>query len=253
MWLGRLTLLACSAAAVFAQHSYTPADIEDGRRLFGSNCVACHGPEGDMVDGTDLGHGKFRRASTDEGLVKIIQEGIPGTAMPPHNIGDFQAGSIVAYLRSLATSGRSSPGKGDANHGKIVFETKGGCVGCHRVNGTGSRMGPDLSEVGTLRRAAELKRSILEPNGEVIFQNRFYRVVTRDGETITGRLLNHDTFTVQLLDSRERLLSFDKSKLRESSFVKESPMPSYRGKLTAGELDDVVAYLSSLRGVLIRP
>jgi len=80
-------------------------------------------------------------------------------------------------------------------------------------------------------------------------QNRTYKVVMKQGETISGRLLNVDTFTVQILDAKERLLSFQRPDLRESGFVNESPMPSYRGKLSTQELADVVAYLLSLKGI----
>jgi putative heme-binding domain-containing protein len=253
MWVGRLALFALTASALLAQHSYAPADIENGGRLFRSDCVACHGPDGDMVEGVDLGHGRFRRATSDDALITIIQKGIAGTAMPPHNLSDFEAGSIIAYLRALATAGRSASGKSDPARGRFLFEAKEGCTGCHRVNGNGSRIGPDLSEIGALRRAAELKSSIVAPNEEILLQNRTYRVVTRDGETITGRLLNQDSFTIQLLDSKERLLSLPRSNLRESGFLKDSPMPSYKEKLTPQELDDLVAYLVSLKGVPTRP
>ena len=205
-----------------------------------------------MVDGVDLARGKFRRAASEAGVIKIIQEGIAGTAMPPHNLTDFQAGTIVAYLRSLGAT-RGASDKGDAAHGKVLFETKGGCMSCHRVHGAGSRVGPDLSEIGAVRRSVELAQSILEPNREVLLQNRFYRAVTKDGETITGRLLNQDSFTVQLLDSKERLLSLQRSNLREAGFLNDSLMPSYQGKLSAAELDDLVAYLVSLKGVVALP
>lgn len=250
---GRFVLLAWFAVPLAAQTHYTAASIADGGRLFRANCVVCHGPEGDMVQGVDLGHGKFRRASSDEGLIKIIQNGIPGTAMPPHTMTDFQAGTIVAYLRSMAAVGRARAAKGDAARGKVLFETRGGCVNCHRVDGHGSRMGPDLSEIGALRRAVELEQSILDPNREILPQNRYYRVTTRDGQTITGRLLNQDSFTIQLLDSKERLVSLERSELKDGAFLKESPMPSYKGKLSADELDDLVAYLVSLKGVVTRP
>ena len=119
---------------------------------------------------------------------------------------------------------------------------------CHRVRGSGSRIGPDLSEVGGQRRAIELEKSILDPGATVLPSHRSVRVVTRDGVTINGRLLNHDLFTVQLLDSTEQLRSFQKSDLREYAFVDGSPMPSYRGKLSAEELADLVSYLVSLKG-----
>jgi len=106
-----------------------------------------------------------------------------------------------------------------------------------------------LSDIAALRRSVELERSLLEPNEEVLPQNRYYRAVTKQGESVTGRLLNVDTFSVQILDSKERLLSLQRSDLRESGFVNDSPMPSYRGKLSTQELADVVAYLLSLKGI----
>src|ERR1700688_3245394 len=98
MGVVRICALLLAAGGLLAQRSYTPGDVEDGQRLFLTNCSACHGPEGDAVPGVDLGHGKFRRASSDEDLMKIIQNGITGTAMPPSTYNDFQAETIVAYL-----------------------------------------------------------------------------------------------------------------------------------------------------------
>jgi len=245
----RLYLFICAAGALFAQHAYSPGDVEEGGKLFRANCVLCHGPNGDLVPGVDLGHGKFRRSSSEEGLIRIIQNGIPGTAMPPNNLQDFQAEIILAYLRSVATAGRSVSGNGDAARGKALFEGKGNCESCHRVNGNGSRVGPDLSEIGALRRTAELEQSLLDPNAEILPQNRYYRVVTRAGEAITGRLLNEDTFTVQILDSKEHLVSLQRSSLRESAFIESSPMPSYKDKLSSQEFADLIAYLSSLKGL----
>src|SRR5580704_4515220 len=101
-------LMALGAAAwmvipLAAQHSFTPADVEDGGKLFRDNCVACHGPEGNLVDGVDLGHGKFRRGSTEDEVIRIMQDGVPGTAMPPNKLTDFQAGTILEYLHTAAT------------------------------------------------------------------------------------------------------------------------------------------------------
>jgi putative heme-binding domain-containing protein len=247
--LTSLSLLLVLPAALLAQHSYTQADIQEGGRLFRANCVLCHGPEGDQVPGIDLGHGRFRQTYSENALIKIIQNGIPGTGMPPNNLQDFQAEIVVAYLRSLSTSGRATTGNGDAARGKALFEGKANCASCHRVNGVGSRVGPDLSDIAALRRTVEIERSLLEPNEEVLAQNRTFRVVTKKGETVTGRLLNLDSFTVQMLDSKERLLSLPRSDLRETGFVKDSPMPSYRDKLSSQELADIVAYMATLKGL----
>jgi putative heme-binding domain-containing protein len=168
--------------------------------------------------------------------------------MPPNNISEVNAGNIVAYLRTIAAETRSDSAPGDARRGQAIFEGKGACTSCHRVNGNGSRSGPDLTDVGGLRRAADLQRSIVDPGAAVLPNHRFFRVVTREGVEVTGRLLNHDLFTVQLLDSKEQLRSFQKAALREFAFIDGSPMPSYRDRLSSEEVADLVAYLVSLKG-----
>jgi putative heme-binding domain-containing protein len=253
MWaFTRTCSLILFAGALFAQHSYTPADVEDGGRLFRASCVSCHGADGTLVPGVDLGHGKFRRATTDDDLVKIIRGGIPGTPMPPGNYTEFQASTIVAYLRSLANTGNGSGIAGDAGRGKALFAGKGGCTSCHRVGTVGSRVGPDLTDIGTLRTPARLERSLLDPDAEVLEQNRYYRVVLKDGTTVTGRLLNRDTFSVQLLDSKEQIRSFTIANVRGHGFLDKSPMPSYKDKLTPQEIADVVSYLGTLKGIEVK-
>ena len=122
------SLLLALPMALLAHHTYTPEDIQEGGRLFRANCVLCHGPEGDQVPGIDLGHGRFRQTYSEAALMKIIQNGIPGTAMPPHNLEDYRAEILVAYLRSIATTGRTVTGNGNAARGKTTFESKGNCA-----------------------------------------------------------------------------------------------------------------------------
>jgi putative heme-binding domain-containing protein len=158
-----------------------------------------------------------------------------------------QASRIVAYLRSVAATKRTASVAGDVMRGKSIYESKGNCASCHRVDGVGSRLGPDLSKIGQLRRAVDLEQSLIDPAAEVLPTNRFYRVVTKNGTAITGRLLNIDTFTVQIMDSKEELRSFVKADLKEHGFA-PSPMPSYKSTLSPQEQADVVSYLVSLKG-----
>jgi putative heme-binding domain-containing protein len=238
--------LIVAGGSLSAQHA-TAFDIEDGGRAFRNTCANCHGPDGDQIAGIDLGRGQFRRMLSDQELVGIIRNGIPNTPMPATNVSEVQAVKIVAYLRSLAAARPSAAPTGDAVRGKTIFDGKGACSTCHRVNGNGSRLGPDLSRVGQLRRTIELEQSLLDPGREVLPANRYYRVTMRDGATVTGRLLNHDTFTVQMLDSKEQLRSFVKADLREHGFA-PTPMPSYKSQFNSQETADVVSYLVSLKG-----
>lgn len=240
-------LMALAVSLSAQQRVYLQAEIDNGARVYQANCSGCHGPEGDAVAGTNFSTGQIRRAGSDDALVRIIIAGIPGTPMPPSNFSDGQAGTIVAYLRSMAASNATGP-TGDAGRGRALVEGKGQCLTCHSVGGTGSRIGPNLTEVGAVRRAADLERSLLEPDAEIRAENRPVRAVTNAGAAINGRLLNQDSFTLQLLDANDRLVSISKSDLREYTLLKNSPMPSFRGTLSRQELADVVSYLASLRG-----
>jgi putative heme-binding domain-containing protein len=231
-----------------AQQRYLSTDVELGSRLYRANCFACHGPEGDSIPGVDFRRGLFKRVSTDADLFRVITGGVPGTAMPPTAFSDGQRYAVVAYLRSLHDSAQSAAGSGDTNRGQAIFEGKGGCTACHRVNGHGSRVGPDLSEVGAIRSAEYLEHSILNPEESILPEHRTVRVVTKQGTVFTGRRLNEDTHTIQMIDTEERLHSFSKSDLREFTLLTTTNMPSYKDKLSASELADVVTYLLSLKG-----
>jgi putative heme-binding domain-containing protein len=244
--------LFASALGLRAQHSFTPIDVEDGGRLYRANCSICHGAQGDGIAGIDLGHGKFRRAKDDDDIAAIIRTGIAGTAMPPNNFSDFQSLTIVAYLHSIAAAIAGSTSGGDPVSGKAIYDGKGGCASCHRIRGAGSRTGPDLSDIGNLRLAGELERSITDPDAEILAQNRTFRAVTKEGATITGTLLNEDKYAVQLLDSTGRLVSLRRANLKESGVLEKSPMPSYKDKLSQSELADLVSYLVTLKGVEIK-
>src|ERR1700758_2537219 len=101
MWRRFLVSFSCFAGATLAQHSFTPADLENGARLYSGNCVNCHGPDGDFIPGIDFSHGKFLRAVSDDDIAHVIIDGISGAGMPAHNFTQVQAELVVVYLRSL--------------------------------------------------------------------------------------------------------------------------------------------------------
>jgi putative heme-binding domain-containing protein len=242
-----LVLAPGLASRALAQHA-TAFDIDNGARAYQSTCAACHGPDGNLIAGIDFGRGAFRRAYTDDELAGIIIGGIPNTPMPPSPATSrAQALQIVAYLRSLPQSAIDSNVLGDAARGREIVRSSSDCMTCHRIGATGSALGPDLSRIGLDRRAAELMRALVDPNAEVQPNQRFFEVTPKRGAPVRGRLLNHDTFTVQLFDLDGELRSFDKASLSDYGFV-ASPMPSYRDKLSPQALADVVSYLVTLRG-----
>jgi putative heme-binding domain-containing protein len=243
--------LGVSALGAQEEHGFTPIQIERGEAIFLLQCAICHGPDGDQIPGTDLASGEFRHATAQRDLIGIIQKGIPGTPMPPGNYSDEQAQMIVAYLFSLRPSAPVAGSKlrGDANRGKQIFEGRGQCLNCHRVNGAGeSFLGPDLGEIGAARRSASLQLSLTDPSAEIRAGSRTVRAIRKDGTIILARLLNQDTESLQVLTGEGKLISLSKSGLRDFDIMRESPMPSYKGKLNEQELADVVAYLTTLKG-----
>jgi quinoprotein glucose dehydrogenase len=185
---------------------------------------------------------------TDQDLTRIISNGIPNTGMLGFRFDAAELAGIIAYLRNMNAVDRAAVKPGDAARGRALFEGKGGCTRCHRAGPQGPRSAPDLSDIGAVRSAGSLQRSLVDPTSQMMPINRPVRVVTREGTVINGRRLNEDTYTVQLIDDRERLMSLDKADLREFTIDTTSPMPSYKDALTADELSDLVAYLLSLKG-----
>jgi cytochrome c oxidase cbb3-type subunit III len=244
---GPLTVAAQNPAAAHPGE-YAPADIAYGARLYDAQCTTCHGATGDAVGGVDLRSGKFRNAVTDQDLVRVITNGIPGTGMQAFKLDSAEIAGILAFLRNMNSFDRGSVKPGDPRRGRTTFEGKGECGRCHRVGAQGSRVAPDLSDIGATRSAGSLLRSVTDPSSQMMPINRPVRVVTRDGRVVNGRRLNEDTYTVQLLDDNEKLVSLTKTDLREYTILTVSPMPSYKNRLTEDELADVVAYLLSLKG-----
>jgi putative heme-binding domain-containing protein len=227
---------------------YAPADIAYGSRLYDAQCTTCHGANGDGVGGVNLRSGKFRNATTDQDLVRIVTTGIPGTGMQAFKFDSAEIAGIIAFLRNMNSFDRGSVKAGDPGRGRAIVETKGGCLTCHRVGIQGSRVAPDLSEVGAVRSAGSLLRSLTEPTTQMMPINRPVRCVTKDGTVINGRRLNEDTYSVQLIDDHERLVSLIKSDLKEYTIATVSPMPSFRDRLNQDEIADTVAYLLTLKG-----
>src|SRR5262245_26485166 len=253
-----LTVLTCSSDSHASTQQkqdmrgsggvYTQAVIDAGARLYAASCATCHGTNGDAVGSANFRSGKFRHATTDQDLQRIILNGLPSAGMPPHKLDPSELTAIVAYVRHMPDALGRSDLPGDPVRGKALFEGKGGCLTCHRVNGQGSHAAPDLSDIGSVRSAASLHVALTDPSRAMMPINRPVRAVTKGGKVITGRRLNEDTYTVQIFDDQERFVSLDKAELHEYKILMQSPMPSFQKSLSSGERFDIVAYLVTLKG-----
>jgi putative heme-binding domain-containing protein len=170
--------------------------------------------------------------------------------MPPFKLQAAELNGLVAFIRAGFDLTATAVKVGDAARGRAVYtSSKAACVSCHRIDGVGSHFGPDLSDIGAIRQPGQLQRSLVTPTQGMMPINRPVRIVLRSGETLRGRRMNEDTASVQLLDERSNLRSIAKTDIREYELGKTSPMPSVSGKLTESEIEDLVAYLLSLKGL----
>jgi putative heme-binding domain-containing protein len=229
--------------------SASASDLAAGRKIFESQCAWCHGNEGTGGMGPDLRRSTLRHAATDAELATIVRTGIPGSEMPSlaNALTEHAAWQTAAYVRSLSRAApRQAPG--DVRHGAALFESAG-CAACHVVNGTGGTLGPELTAIGALRGPTYLRESIVKPEAAHPTGYLVVRAQTNAGQTIRGIRVNEDVFWVHIRDSGGTVHVLEKSSL--ASLEREltgTLMPSYASRLSAGELDDMVAYLATLRG-----
>lgn len=221
------------------------ADVAAGAKTFRSHCASCHGLNGEGGRGPNLASGVFFHGSSDPDLLKNISDGIPGTEMPGLFYSPDRVWQVVAFIRSL-NAGKKTIQASDVARGALLFNNKS-CRQCHRVNGEGGRLGPDLSDIGRIRSVEHLRAALIDPNADV--RQRYWVVSFRDayGKSQEGFLMNEDSYTVQFIDMNERLHSASKSGLRDYTVEKTSKMPSFKDSLSSSELEQLVAYLSSLR------
>jgi len=224
------------------------ADLERGKRLFASSCAPCHGPAGAGGRGANLARPKLPRATDDRALFQILKEGIPGTEMPgAWSMTDHEIWQVAAHVRTL---GRVAPEKvaGDPAAGHNIFRAQG-CAGCHLLGLECGRMGPPLTEVGLRRGAAYMRAKLLDPPSALPEEFTMVDITTGAGQHISGIVLNEDTYSIQVRDLTDHLHSFWKHDLTTlEKHNDRTPMPSFRGRVNDRELDDLIAYLVSLRG-----
>jgi putative heme-binding domain-containing protein len=226
----------------------TPEGVAQGGALFQTHCSYCHGARGEGGRGADLTTGQYRRGGSDANLFTSVRNGIPGTEMPAVRATGDEVWKMVAFVKRLGTAGLREKAPGDPSAGKAVYEGKGGCAVCHSIGREGGSLGPDLSDVGRRRDLKYLEESLVSPDADVPLRYRAIQVVTKSGQSVAGIRLNEDDISIQLRDQKENLRSFLKENLREIRHDKPSVMPAYGSVLSKKEIEDVVAYLSSLRG-----
>jgi putative heme-binding domain-containing protein len=242
-------LLGGSAGQVVAQddvnpHDGSPAAIRAGRALFTNRCGECHGADATGISGPDL-TALWADAGADARVFRTIREGIPGSIMPSSAASDDEVWALVAYLKSIGTVSPMEFATGDATRGRSLFDAN--CAGCHRAGGAGGRLGPELARVTRTRSRARMVQSIRDPSAAVATGYRAVSVVPLAGETVRGLKKGEDAFSIQIVDTSERLRGFRKADLREVRDETASLMPPFGPDLLRDdEVDDLLRFLASV-------
>jgi cytochrome c oxidase cbb3-type subunit III len=224
------------------------SDIEQGHRLFDARCAGCHGKGGTGARGSNLAQPALVYASGDAALFRVIRRGIPGTEMPSSALPtDREIWQLAAYVRSLGRQ-PSETVAGNAVAGESLFRGKARCLQCHTVGFEGGRVGPVLSGVGARRGVAYLRQTLLDPESRIPHDFGFLEVTAKDGARVRGIRVNEDTQSLQLRDLSDKLHSFWKDEVAEITYLR-TPMPSYKSMLNEAELNDLIAYLTTLRDI----
>jgi putative heme-binding domain-containing protein len=225
-------------------HLGNKASIQGGLALYRVRCGDCHGLDARGYRGPDLT--ALLGGMPDERLFRTIRSGVQGTEMPPSEMPDDDLLMIIAYLRNLGGVGPAEKPRGNVDSGAQLFASQ--CASCHRVGERGGRLGPDLSRVGAARSQSALVREIRTPSEWMPPGFEPVTLVFKDGQKIRGLKKNEDVFSIQVMDTRERIQGYLKSSLQEVIYEQTSLMPEYGpDRLTDAQLNDVVGYLSTLR------
>ena len=224
-----------------------PEAIRTGGAIFRSRCTSCHGADARGWTGPDLTN-LWASGATDARLFQTIQRGVPGSEMPSYtaNSGNLEIWQILAYLRTLNSAGGAELPTGNSANGERIFAAQ--CSTCHLVNGRGGHLGPDLSRIGSARPRATLVAKIRGTSD--IIRDGYHPVtlVARDGTRIRGVRKNEDDFSIQIMDTRERLQGYLKTNLKDIIEEPRSIMPAYGpDRLNEGALEDLLSYLGTLR------
>ena len=234
-----------------------PADIEQGKQAFETRCSTCHGLDGGGAMGPNIQGIPMRLGAP--AVADAIKNGMSG-GMPAFagQLDAMQIQQIIAYLLTL-THKDTGTVTGDPAKGKQVYDSSG-CAGCHIIAGEGSGVGPELTMVGQLRGPGYLRNAVVFPGTDLpqarvfletggLLDYMFVHIVTKEGHAFDGTRVVEDSFRIVIKDASGKFHSFDKADLRE--FKKEpgkSVMPSFSGKLSGEQVNDLVAYLASLKG-----
>lgn len=250
-----IAFLVAIVIPITSQNPNTPQSGADthaqqGKQIFSIYCAGCHGLDASGTQrAPSLAAGSHLDRMAPADIRKIIVGGLPDRGMPSFRAldGDKLA-AILRYLNQLRGTQAAAPAAGDPKKGEQLFFGVAECSSCHAVAGKGGFIAPELTNYAQSHSPAQTRAAITE------FASRASRipvvtVTTADGNTLRGVVRNEDNFSLQVQDLDGGFHFFSKPALKRIDREPASLMPSNYGQtLTSAQLDDLVSYLSSVKG-----
>jgi len=226
-----------------------PRAATAGGVIFRAQCATCHGADAkgiESIEAPDLTLLWTQPGMSENRVFTRIKEGIPGSIMPAHDFPDTQIWMLVSYLRGVAVVGSTEEFSGDSIKGETLFTAH--CSECHRSANGGGSLGPNLVRITQRRSQAALRESIRSPSSSI---GRAYKPIvlrTENAASVTGIIKGEDAFSIQILDSNQRLRAFAKSDLISSDRGIDSLMPAFPDEqINEAQLDDILSFLHQQR------
>jgi putative heme-binding domain-containing protein len=117
-------------------------------------------------------------------------------------------------------------------------------VSCHKLNGVGKEVGPDLTKLDSKYDAAEIVKHMLDPSLKIDEKYQPWTFITAEGKTIVGTILKEDKASVTIAQADGQQLTLKPDDIDERTKSKVSIMPiGLLNRLTREEILDLVAYL----------
>ncbi|HUZ47300.1 MAG TPA: PQQ-binding-like beta-propeller repeat protein [Terriglobia bacterium] len=244
-----LVVLALSLSWLWGQSSAVePSQLTEGRKIFAVQCAACHGADARGGEyGPPLAGTRRLRKRSLSWLRHVIRNGISTGGMPAFHLTAGELDALAALVQSLNLTAAEHAVSGDGAVGKQYFFGQGQCASCHMVDGRGSAVGPDLSNVAREMTVEEIRTSLLRPSEDLTAAYQTVTVRLRDGKTLRGFVRSRSNFEIVVQDLKGQFHLLRENEVSAVSEDKRSLMPPV--KTNPEDLQNLIAYLSGLAGI----
>jgi PQQ-dependent dehydrogenase (methanol/ethanol family) len=239
---GTITIAALLSAVPSAQNA------PDIQHTYATRCGGCHGDDGRGTDqGPALAGSPSVRARSAQSLRNVIRNGVPAAGMPEFDLPTDTIDALATMIASWNAVAAKASVPGDPAAGREFFAGKGQCASCHLAQGVGSAIGPDLSDIALTLTVDEIRDALLNPDARIASGYGVVSVRLRNGRTLRGFARSRSSFDLAIQDLTGAFHTLSLDDVASITNEKTSHMTAV--KASAGELRDVIAYLSRLTGI----